>query len=64
MGKDLVLKIGFSAENIHNVLIFGAAYMSVIIIEPIVDIAVLAAVKAYYKTKECAFLFDKKLCRA
>jgi ABC-type Co2+ transport system permease subunit len=55
---------GFGAENLHNVATFGAAYMSVIIIEPIVDIAVLAAVKAYTKTKECAFLFDKKLCRA
>ena len=55
---------GFGAENVQNVLTFGAAYMSVIIIEPIVDIAVLAAVKAYYKTTECAFLFDKKLCRA
>jgi ABC-type Co2+ transport system permease subunit len=55
---------GFGAENLHNIATFGAAYMSVIIIEPIVDIAVLAAVKAYTKTKECAFLFDKKLCRA
>jgi len=55
---------GFGAENIHNIATFGAAYMSVIIIEPLVDIAVLAAVKAYTKTKECAYLFDKKLCRA
>jgi ABC-type Co2+ transport system permease subunit len=55
---------GFGAENLHNVATFGAAYMSVIIIEPLVDIAVLAAVKAYTKTKECAYLFDKQLCRA
>jgi len=55
---------GFGAENVQNVLTFGGAYMSVIIIEPLVDIAVLAAVKAYTKTKECAFLFDKQLCRA
>jgi ABC-type Co2+ transport system permease subunit len=55
---------GFGAENVQNVLTFGSAYMSVIIIEPLVDIAVLAAVKAYTKTKECAFLFDKQLCRA
>jgi ABC-type Co2+ transport system permease subunit len=55
---------GFGAENVHNVLTFGGAYMSVIIIEPLVDIAVLAAVKSYTKTKECAFLFDKQLCRA
>jgi hypothetical protein len=55
---------GFGAENIQNVLSFGSAYMGVVIIEPVVDMAVLAAVKAYTKTKECAFLFDKQLCRA
>ena len=55
---------GFGIENIHNVATFGAAYMSVIILEPIVDIAVLAIVKTYTKTKECAYLFDKKLCHA
>ncbi len=55
---------GFGAENVQNVLTFGSAYMSVIIIEPLVDIAVLTAVKAYTKTKECAFIFDKQLCHA
>ncbi len=55
---------GFGAENIHNVLTFGGAYMSVIILEPLVDVAVLTAVKAYNKTNECTFLFDKKLCKA
>ncbi|QOP42550.1 cobalt transporter [Sulfurimonas sediminis] len=55
---------GFAVENLQNIATFGAAYMSVIIIEPLVDIAVLTAVKAYNKTNECAFLFDKKLCRA
>jgi len=56
---------GFGAENIQNVLSFGSAYMGVVIIEPLVDMAVLAAVKAYIKTKdECAFLFDKQLCHA
>ncbi len=56
---------GFGAENLSEILSFGGAYMSVVIIEPLVDMAVLAAVKAYTKTKdECAYLFDKKLCRA
>ena len=55
---------GFGAENIQNVLSFGSAYMGVIIIEPLVDMAVLAAVKAYYRHKECAFLFDRQLCNA
>ncbi len=54
---------GFGAENLANIASFGGAYMSVIILEPLVDIAVLSAVKAYTKTNECAFLFDKKLCR-
>ena len=55
---------GFGAENLANVFTFGGAYMGVVIIEPIVDMAVLTAVKAFNKTNECAFLFDKKLCKA
>ena len=55
---------GFGAENIQNVLSFGGAYMTVVIIEPLVDLAVLSAVKAFNKTNECTFLFDNKLCRA
>jgi len=55
---------GFGAENLANIFSFGGAYMAVVIIEPIVDMAVLTAVKAFNKTNECAFLFDKKLCKA
>jgi ABC-type Co2+ transport system permease subunit len=55
---------GFGVENLQNVLTFGGAYMGVVIIEPLVDVAVLTAVKAYTKTQECAYLFDKQLCRA
>jgi len=55
---------GFGAENLANVFSFGGAYMGVIVIEPLVDMAVLTAVKAFNKTNECAFLFDKKLCKA
>ena len=56
---------GFSAENLHNVWTFGVAYMGVVIIEPLVDMAVLALVKAFYKSKECSILFDKRVnnCR-
>ena len=36
---------GVGAENIQSVLTFGAAYMLVILIEPIADLAVLAAAK-------------------
>ena len=55
---------GFASENIANVLNFGIAYMSVIIIEPLIDMAVLTAVKAFNKTNECFVLFDKRLCKA
>jgi len=37
---------GFSAENLAAVGSFGVAYMSVILLEPLVDLGVLAAAKA------------------
>ncbi|MEL7176433.1 MAG: energy-coupling factor ABC transporter permease [Pseudomonadota bacterium] len=37
---------GFGAENLSNVLTFGAAYMLILLLEPIVDLAVLAGAKA------------------
>lgn len=37
---------GFSAESIASVGSFGLAYMSVILVEPLIDLAVLAAAKA------------------
>ena len=51
---------GFGAENIANVLSFGSAYMTVVLLEPLVDLTVLAAVKAYSSDK-CNILFDPKL---
>ena len=52
---------GFEAETMSGVLSFGAAYMSVILIEPLVDLAVLAGVKAFTSSNSCNFFFDKKL---
>lgn len=40
---------GFTADNVTEVLSFGAAYMSVIIIEPLADLAVLAIAKALHR---------------
>ncbi len=40
---------GFSAANLYNVGSFSLAYMSVILIEPLVDLAVLAAAKSLRK---------------
>ena len=51
---------GFEAENLSGILSFGSAYMSVVILEPLVDIAVLAGVKAF-TSSDCNILFDKKL---
>jgi len=51
---------GFSAENLSEVFSFCSAYMSVVIIEPLVDLAVLAGVKAF-TSSNCNIFFDKKL---
>ena len=37
---------GFGVENLTSVGAFGAAYMTVVLIEPLVDLAVLASAKA------------------
>lgn len=37
---------GFGADNLNAVWTFGAAYMLVVVIEPIADLAVLAGAKA------------------
>ena len=56
---------GFGAENLSNILSFGGAYMTVVALEPLVDLAVLAGVKAY-TSGDCNIFFDKKLhnCKA
>jgi len=54
---------GLGAENLANVASFGAAYMSVILLEPLVDLAVLAAAKTLYRFKDSG-LFEKRLHRA
>jgi hypothetical protein len=56
---------GFGAENIHNVLTFCGSYMLVVIIEPLVDLAVLAAVKAL-DNNQCNIVLDKRVnnCKA
>ena len=43
---------GFGAENLANVASFGAAYMTVIIIEPLLDLAVLAGAKGLHQLKD------------
>jgi len=51
---------GFGAENLAEIASFGGAYMTVVLLEPLVDLAVLAAVKSFTSDK-CSIFFDKKL---
>ena len=56
---------GFEAANLANIFSFGSAYMAVILVEPFIDLAVLAGVKAMASDK-CNIVLDKKLtnCKA
>jgi ABC-type Co2+ transport system permease subunit len=47
---------GFGAENLSNVFSFGVAYMSVVILEPFIDLAVLAAAKTLASLKSSPFV--------
>lgn len=47
---------GFGTENLMSVASFGLAYMSVIVLEPLVDLAVLAGAKALYTLKDSALV--------
>ncbi len=51
---------GFSSENLTQILSFGGAYMLVIIVEPLVDLAVLAGAKLLYGLKNSAVV-EKRL---
>ncbi len=54
---------GFGSENLAQVLSFGSAYMTVIILEPLVDLGVLAGAKALHGLKDTAAV-DKRLFSA
>ncbi len=51
---------GFGAEALTSVSMFGAAYMSVILIEPVLDLAVLALAKSI-STFSNTTMFEKRL---
>jgi len=50
---------GFGAENLTSVFTFGAAYMSVILLEPLVDLAVLAGAKALGSLQNSSFVNNR-----
>jgi len=54
---------GFGSETLAQVLSFGAAYMSVIILEPLVDLAVLAGAKTLHSLKG-SMVVEKRLYAA
>lgn len=51
---------GFNAESLASIATFGAAYMTVILVEPLVDLAVLAAAKSLRKATDNG-LFNGRL---
>jgi hypothetical protein len=51
---------GFSAENATAIVSFGGAYMLVVVAEPLVDLAVLAAAKGLHRLKGSG-LFERRL---
>lgn len=51
---------GFTAENALSILTFGSAYMTVVILEPLLDLAVLAGAKATRRLRGSA-LVERRL---
>lgn len=51
---------GFGAENLSAVSTFGVAYMSVVLVEPLVDLVVLAGAKALHSLENSSFV-NKRL---
>jgi ABC-type Co2+ transport system permease subunit len=54
---------GFGADNLASVGSFGLAYMSVILVEPLIDLSVLAGAKALHSLKGSMFV-EKRLYQA
>lgn len=50
---------GFGAENLAQVSSFGVAYMTVVIVEPLLDLAALAAAKNLHRLKNSGLLHNR-----
>ena len=55
---------GLGAANLESIATFGAAYMSVVLLEPLVDLGVLAAAKALRRLEGSAVLERRLHCAA
>jgi len=51
---------GTGAENLAQIASFGAAYMLVVVVEPVADLAVLAAAKSLHQFKD-SMIFHSRL---
>ncbi len=47
---------GFAGQTVADIATFGAAYLTVIIVEPLADLGVLAAAKGLHRMKDSALL--------
>jgi ABC-type Co2+ transport system permease subunit len=54
---------GVGADNLVQIAAFGAAYMSVIVVEPLLDLVVLGAVKSFHQA-ESSGVFHARLHHA
>ncbi|MCP1478534.1 ABC-type Co2+ transport system permease subunit [Pseudomonas chlororaphis] len=54
---------GFTAENALSILTFGSAYMTVVTLEPLLDLAVLAGAKATHRLRGST-LVERRLYQA
>jgi len=50
---------GFGAENMSSVATFGMAYLSVVLLEPILDLAILAGAKSLNRFKHSGLLENR-----
>lgn len=50
---------GMGAENMAQVMTFAAAYMTVVLLEPLLDLAVLAGAKALRRYKDSGFFVNR-----
>ncbi len=55
---------GFAGQTVRDIATFGAAYMLVIIIEPLADLGVLAAAKGLHRVKDTPLLERRLLSPA
>jgi hypothetical protein len=55
---------GFAAQNLAAIMSFGAAYMLVVLIEPLVDLAVLAVAKTLARADSGNLVLNARVMRA